>query len=81
MCEQCLAAIKKYYPDLPESDYGELLISATAFPFGHGETVERQLKETSEATDGSLEQAIGYAEMKMDEEYKKYKANQLEAEA
>ena len=79
MCEQCLAAIKKYYPNLPESDYGELLTSATAFPFGHGETVERQLKEASEATDGSLMQALGYAEMKMDEEYKKYKAlSQLE---
>jgi hypothetical protein len=80
MCEQCLAAIKKYYPDLPESDYGVLLMNATAYPFGCGKTVERQLKETSEATDGSLGQAIGYAERKMDEEWKKYKSRPPEEE-
>jgi len=74
MCEKCLLAVKKYYPDLPESDYGELLMSATAFPFGHGETIEKQLKEASEATDGSLNQAIGYAEYKMDKAYGRYKA-------
>ena len=73
MCEKCLLAVKKYYPDLPESDYGDLLMSATAFPHGNHETVERQLKETREATDGTLAQAIGYAEAKMDEEYEKYK--------
>jgi len=73
MCEQCLLAVKEYYPGLAESDYDALLMGATSYPFGCGETIERQLKETRESTDGSLGQAIGYAEMKMDQEYEKYR--------
>ncbi len=74
MCEKCLAMAKKYYPDLPEDDLGSLLMGATAYPFCDPEYLGRQLKETREATDGSLNQALGYAEYQMDMEAKRYRS-------
>ncbi len=61
MCQKCVDLVKQYYPELPEDDYGDLLMSATAFPFGGPETVERQLKELREKTDGTLQGAIRFA--------------------
>ncbi len=66
MCQKCFDAVKKYYPRLPEKHYGDLLMGATAFPFGDAETVERQLKELIEKTDGTLEGAYAFAAAELD---------------
>jgi hypothetical protein len=63
MYQQCVDLVKKYYPNLPEKDYGNLLMGATCFPMGGPEYIEPQLIELIENTDGSLEQALGYADM------------------
>lgn len=65
MCKKCIALVKKFYPDLPESDYGDLLMSATAFPFGGPEIIEEQLRELREKTDGSLWGAIAFANQEL----------------
>jgi len=81
MCNKCVLAVQKYYPGLTKEEQGEVLINATAFPMGSQDLIERQLKGVREATDGSFGQAMWYAEMKLDEEYKKYKqANKGEGE-
>lgn len=66
MCQKCLEAVKKYYPHLTGEDVGLLLWSATAYPMGGPEQIERQLKEVRAATDGTLDAAIGYATKQMD---------------
>ncbi len=73
MCNKCSLALQKYYPGLTEEEQGDILMNATAFPFGSEDLIERQLKEVCEATDGSFDKAIGYAEMKLDGAHKKYK--------
>ena len=55
----------KYYPDLSESDWGELLMGATCFPFGSPEMVERQVIELKEKTNGTLGQALAYADTQL----------------
>ena len=71
MCQKCIDAVKKHYPDLPEKDWGDLLMSATAFPFGDPETIERQLAEAKANSDGTMEGAIAYANKQLDEAMKK----------
>jgi hypothetical protein len=66
MCQKCVDAVKRYYPDLPESDYGTLLLGATAFPFGGPDIIEKQLAEVLAASDGTLDGALAYAEREMD---------------
>ncbi len=67
MCEKCVAAVQKYYPDLPEEDWSDLLWGATAFPMGSPEQIEEQLAEAKDNTDGTLEGALSYADKKMSE--------------
>lgn len=74
MCEKCVELVKKYYPNLPESDYGDLLMGATCFPHCGPEHLEPQLIELIENTDGSLGQALGYADMQLEKDWRKYKA-------
>ena len=65
MCEKCVIAVQWIYPELSEEDQMHLLWSATCFPFGGPMQVAKQLIEARDATDGSLEQAQGYADMIM----------------
>ena len=66
MCEKCVELVNQYYPDLSEEEQGHLLMSATCFPFGDPEDVERQLKELKEKTDGTLHGAIAFVADEMD---------------
>ena len=45
MCQQCLDALNKHFPNLPEEEAGDLLISQTAFPMGSAIQIERQIAE------------------------------------
>lgn len=62
MCKACANALMKYYPSLPSAEAGSFLMSTTAFPMGDAETIERQLKEMWENTDGTIAAAYAYAE-------------------
>jgi hypothetical protein len=50
MCQKCVDAVKKHWPDLPEEDYGTLLMSATAFPMADAEYIENQLEDLARRT-------------------------------
>lgn len=62
MCQKCHDALRKYYPDVVEEEAGTFLMCVTAFPFGDGDIIERQLREAKENTDGSIEAAYAYAD-------------------
>ena len=62
MCQQCLNHARRIFPSLPESDIGELLFGATAFPFAEPGTIERQLLELKEQTDGTLNGMLAFAD-------------------
>lgn len=68
MCEKCQELMDKYYPDLEQADQKELLFGATCFPFGPPELIEKQLIDLIENTDGSLGEALSYA----NERFKSY---------
>ncbi len=74
MCKQCSILMEKYYPDMPMDERHELLMGATAFPFGGPETVEKQLIQLKENNITTLGSAICFAEEQMDKEYYRYKA-------
>jgi hypothetical protein len=63
----CHSAGIVMFPMLSLSDVHELLMSATCWPFGDCETVIKQLRETADNTDGSLDAAISMADKKMKE--------------
>lgn len=65
MCQQCLEAVQRYYPHLNEEEQCELLMSATCFPFGDADMVERQLIELREKTNGTLGAALAFAEAEL----------------
>ncbi len=80
MCEQCNELVKKYYPNLPEDDYGHLLMSATCFPFGGPKYIEPQLKELVENTDGSLGAAIAFADKQLSKAWEEYRPRRVAME-
>ena len=62
MCQQCLNHARRIFPNLPDSDIGELLFGATAFPFAQPETIEKQLLELKEQTNGTLNGMLAFAD-------------------
>lgn len=66
MCQQCLDAAKKHFPGHTDSEYNELLWSATAFPFAPPDHIERQLIEAVTLFGNDIGKAIGYAATHMD---------------
>lgn len=61
MCQQCWDAVKKYWPDLPESDYHDLLWNTTAFPFADPETTRKQVQDMAERSGQNLHAAFTLA--------------------
>ncbi len=66
MCQLCLDACKKYWPDLNDEDRSTLLMGATAFPFGCGEGIAAQLKDMAEKSGCDLGKALAIADEEMD---------------
>lgn len=66
MCQKCVDAIQKYWPNLPETDWHDLLWAATAYPFGDGDYVAAQVKEKAEQSGQDLGCAMAIAEAEMD---------------
>ena len=49
MCQRCVDALKRVFPNASEKEGGEILMSFTAFPFGGPGEVERQLHTARKA--------------------------------
>jgi hypothetical protein len=67
MCQKCVDAVKEIYPDCPEEVMGDFLFSATAFPFGNGDLVRKQLLEAKSKGYSTYLEAISYANSKTSE--------------
>lgn len=65
MCQICVDAVKRHYPDVPDEEYGRFLMGTTCYPFGDGRLVEEQLVTAKRNTDGSIQAAYEYADMVM----------------
>ncbi len=66
MCQQCVDAVKRYWPDLPDDRYGDLLICATALPFGDADQVVKQVQEKAEQSRCNLGFAMSLADREND---------------
>ena len=76
MCEACVLAVEWHYPHLSDEERGEILMSATCFPFGSPEHIEAQLIELKEKTDGTLRGALIFAHDEMDRQMKEFREKQ-----
>lgn len=65
MCQQCIDHVRRIFPDLPEQDIGHLLLGATAFPLAQPDTIEKQLLELKEKTNGTLEGMLAFADQEL----------------
>lgn len=65
MCRACENLVNRYYPHLSDEDKIDLLMSATAFPFAHPDTLEGQLRRLRKRTDGTLNGAKDFADRSM----------------
>lgn len=74
MCMKCVQIVSLHYPYLSDEDKGELLWSATAFPFGSPQQLQDQIVELVANTDGTLRSAINYAHDQQDAQIKRLKA-------
>ena len=63
MCQKCVDAVKKYWPNLPEDKWDSLLWGATCFPAGEPEQVEQQLQELAEQSGCDFDKAMAIANM------------------
>ena len=67
MCQKCFDAVKRHWPDLPESQYDDLLMGATCFPCGGPEAVEAQVAELAQQSNCNLGYALAIADTEMRE--------------
>lgn len=89
MCQQCVDALKKFWPNLPENRWMDLLMGATSFPAGCGEQVAKDLEEMAIKSGQDIEKAFTIAceeldaamdDLKNSDEYKHYQAEKDKAE-
>jgi hypothetical protein len=71
MCKQCVEMVEKYFPDCPKKEYGNFLMSATAFPFGDPDYIGTQLKQARDAGCKTYEEAIVFANNQLEESMKR----------
>lgn len=76
MCAKCVDAVRRYFPDCPDAEMGEFLMSATSFPFGCGDDVERALKEHHDAGCRTTGEASARADEEMDKAMREYRAKE-----
>ena len=76
MCERCALAVERHYPHLTEAERCEILMGATCFPFGSPESIEEQLVELKEKTDGTLRGALVFASAEMDRQMREFREAQ-----
>lgn len=62
MCKRCVDSVRKHFPDCPDEEMGDFLFTATAYPAGDHECVERQLAEHKAAGCTTWTQAMQRAD-------------------
>ena len=77
MCGKCLEAVHRYFPKVREVDAGELLVSATSYPFGEHREIARQLRNLArrKKCDGTLDSACAIAEMDLHRQMRRMRPN------
>lgn len=48
MCQKCVDAMQKHFPEVPGDLMYDFLMEETAFPFACGDAIEKQLAELAE---------------------------------
>lgn len=76
MCNRCALVVRKFYPSLPDKEFGDFLMSTTAFPMSDAETIERQVREMWENTDGTIAAAYAYAAEEFDKSARECHGNE-----
>jgi len=66
MCQQCLDAVQKHWPDLTPSEAHTLLWEATCFPFGRPEQIEAQVEILARRSRRNLGFALRIADWETD---------------
>lgn len=78
-----IAELKEMFPEASDSDFEVLVWNVTGFPFVKDEEALRQLQEAIDASDGTVDGVIAYAETEIEKEWDKVKedyARELEKE-
>ncbi len=65
MCAECVNSVKEFFPDVPDSEMGDFLMSCTSFPFGEAPEVREQLKVLKSKT-GDYKKCAAIVEAEMD---------------
>lgn len=66
MCQLCLDACNKYWPDLNNEERSTLLMGATSFPFASGEDTAAQLKDIAERSGCDLNKALAIVDEELE---------------
>lgn len=66
MCSKCCEAVKKYWPNLPESEYKTLLLGATCFPFGTAAQTAKQVEDMAQKSNQNVDVALAIAREAID---------------
>jgi hypothetical protein len=65
MCQQCVDVVREHWPDLPESEYGTLLLGATAFPFASADVVAEQVADMAKRSGCNVGLACAIADQEI----------------
>lgn len=74
MCVKCAEAVTETFPEVPDAEVGDFLMSCTAFPCCDAETVLRQLQELRAKT-SNYKACYGIVEEEMNQAMAQYKAS------
>jgi hypothetical protein len=74
MCQKCLDAVRRWFPEIGENDIGELLWGATCFPFGGPEQVEEQLRKMHDKGLTTADEAMAYSDSEMERQMREAQA-------
>ena len=66
MCASCVEAVTATFPEVPDNEVGNFLMSVTAFPMGSPELVAQQLQELRAKT-SNYKECYGLVEAEMEE--------------
>lgn len=69
--------VQRHWPDIDQESASMLLWSATCFPMGNAEEIEKQIIEAYQKSHGDVGLAIAQVEDEMYEEFKKYKVMEV----
>jgi len=66
MCKQCVAAVRKHWPDLSAVERHDLLWDCTSYPFGEPDVIERRVAELARLSRRNFSLAWLISEWEMD---------------